>query len=241
MKELAAAARADSMPRFATRRPGMFGVFENEARLAGDQVASLSATLAQQSETVAAGNADDVRLRALDMEAKAARDQLEFYLQKYREAEARDADNASPASARVIATAEPPRAPAFPKVWQTIVLATLAGFVVSTGVAAAAALASGETESDGARLVPAGGPTPPPPAAWVEEPAPPPLALVWPEPNRSAERAAQRAPNDIRLSTDCQGSNDARLSTDRRTTNDGCRSGRGRRRLRNRPKRSPTA
>ncbi len=121
-------------------------IFENDARLAGDQVASLRATLAQQSKTVATGNADDVRLRALDMEAKGARDQLESYLQKYREAEARVADNAAPANARVIATAEPPRAPTFPKVWQTILLATLAGFVVSTGVAAAAALASGEPE-----------------------------------------------------------------------------------------------
>ena len=97
---------------------------------------------------------DDVRLRALEMDAKAARDQLESYLQKYREAAARDADSGAPADARVIATAEPPRTPTFPKVWQTILLATLAAFVVSIGVAAAAALASGEPESDGARAPP---------------------------------------------------------------------------------------
>ncbi len=127
-------------------------VFENDARLAGDQVASLSATLAEQSKTVATGNVDDVRLRALEMEAKAARDQLESYLQKYREAEARDADNASPADGRIIATAEAPRSPTFPKAWQTILLATLAGFVVSAGVAAAATLASGETEPDPGRV-----------------------------------------------------------------------------------------
>jgi succinoglycan biosynthesis transport protein ExoP len=121
-------------------------VFENDARLAADQVASLSAAIKEQSRTVATGNADDVRLRALEMDAKAARDQLESYLQKYSEAAARDADSGSPANARVIATAEPPRTPTFPKVWQTIVLATLAGFVVSSGVAAAAVLAAGETE-----------------------------------------------------------------------------------------------
>ena len=124
-------------------------VFENDARLAADQVASLSAAIKEQSRTVATGNADDVRLRALEMDAKGARDQLESYLQKYREAAARDADSGAPANARVIATAEPPRTPTFPKVWQTILLATLAAFVVSIGVAAAATLAAGETEAAG--------------------------------------------------------------------------------------------
>jgi len=122
---------------------------ENDARLAGDQVASLSAALSRQSRTVATGNVDEVRLRALEMEAKGARDQLESYLQKYGEAAARDADSGAPAAdARVIATAEPPRTPTFPKAWQTILLATLAGFLVSGGVAAAATLASDVAEPD---------------------------------------------------------------------------------------------
>ncbi len=95
---------------------------------------------------MATGNVDDVRLRALEMEAKGARDQLESYLQKYGEAAARDADSGAPADARIIATAEPPRTPTFPKVWQTILLATLAAFLVSGGVAAAATLASDEAE-----------------------------------------------------------------------------------------------
>ena len=118
--------------------------FENEARIAGNQVGSLNAALAEQSKTVATGNAEDVQLRALDMEAKTDREQLESYLQKYREAAARDAANAAPADARIIATAEPPRSPTFPKTWQTIVLATLAAIVASSGVAAAAALAANE-------------------------------------------------------------------------------------------------
>ena len=74
-----------------------------------------------------------VRLRALEMEAKGARDQLESYLQKYGEAAARDADSSAPADARIIATAEPPRTPTFPKVWQTILLATLAAFLARAG------------------------------------------------------------------------------------------------------------
>ena len=91
--------------------------FENDARLSHNQVSSLSTALAQQSRTVATGNEDDVQLRALEMDAKAARDQLESYLQKYREAAARDVANAAPANARIIADAEPPRLPTFPKVW----------------------------------------------------------------------------------------------------------------------------
>jgi polysaccharide biosynthesis transport protein len=109
---------------------------ENDARLAGDQVASLSATLAQQAKPAAAGNGDDMRLRGLEMEAKASRDELESYLQKYRDA-AREVDNAAPTDASIISTALPPRVPTFLKAWQTIVLATLAAVVLSTGVAGA--------------------------------------------------------------------------------------------------------
>jgi hypothetical protein len=78
------------------------------------------------------------------MEAKTAREQLESYLQKYREAAARDADNAAPADARIIATAEPPRSPTFPKAWQTILLAALAAILASAGVAAASTLVADE-------------------------------------------------------------------------------------------------
>jgi polysaccharide biosynthesis transport protein len=145
MKELSAQlAGLDAQIRDAAARN--VRALENDARLAGDQVTSLSAALSRQSRTVATGNVDDVRLRALEMEAKGARDQLESYLQKYGEAAARDADSGAPADARIIATAEPPRTPTFPKVWQTILLATLAAFLVSGGVAAAATLAADEAE-----------------------------------------------------------------------------------------------
>ena len=79
---------------------------ESDAKLAAADVDSLSASLARQSKTVASGNADDVRLRALQLDAKTAGDQLESYLQKYREAVAREAENAAPADARIIASAE---------------------------------------------------------------------------------------------------------------------------------------
>jgi uncharacterized protein involved in exopolysaccharide biosynthesis len=113
---------------------------EDDAKVAGAQVDSLSAALAKQSKTVATGNADDVQLRALELEAKTSRDQLESYLQKYREALAREADNAAPADARIIASASEPRTPTFPKKAPTVLLATLAAFLVSAGVVAARAL-----------------------------------------------------------------------------------------------------
>ena len=114
--------------------------FEDEARLAGAQVSNLEGLIAKQSKTVAAGNADEVRLRALELDAKTAREQLESYIEKYREASSRDADNATPANARVIATAQEPLAPSFPKKLPTILLATLAGFLISAGIVVARAL-----------------------------------------------------------------------------------------------------
>jgi succinoglycan biosynthesis transport protein ExoP len=110
---------------------------ESDAKLAAADVDSLSASLARQAKTVANGNADDVRLRALQLDAKTAGDQLESYLQKYREAVAREAENAAPADARIIASASDPREPTFPKKVPTIVLGTLAGFFISLGAVVA--------------------------------------------------------------------------------------------------------
>jgi polysaccharide biosynthesis transport protein len=120
---------------------------ENDSRLAAAQVAGLNAALAAQSKTVASGNVDEVELRALELEAKAARDQLESYVQKYREAIARDADNASPADARVISVASAPRSPTFPKKTETIVLGTLAGLLLSTGIVVSHALLSQDSDA----------------------------------------------------------------------------------------------
>ena len=113
---------------------------ESDAKLAAADVDSLSASLARQSKTVASGNADDVRLRALQLDAKTSSDQLESYMQKYREAIAREAENAAPADARIVAAASEPRAPTFPKKLPTIVLATLAGFFISLAAVVAQAL-----------------------------------------------------------------------------------------------------
>ena len=113
---------------------------QSDAKLAAADVDSLTASLAKQSNAVAGGNADDVRLRALQLDAKTSGDQLESYLQKYREAIAREAENAAPADARIVAGASEPRTPVFPKKVPTVLLATLAGFFVSLAAVVAQAL-----------------------------------------------------------------------------------------------------
>jgi polysaccharide biosynthesis transport protein len=114
--------------------------FEDEARLAGAQVSNLEGLIAKQAKAVATSDADQVQLRALELDAKTSREQLESYINKYREASARDADDATPANARVIATAQEPLAPTFPKKAPTVLLATLAGFLLAAGIVVARAL-----------------------------------------------------------------------------------------------------
>jgi polysaccharide biosynthesis transport protein len=150
MKELnAQLAELDQQIRLAAEQAAR--ALENQAHEAGEQVENLTATLAAQAKTVATGDAENVELRALELDANTARAQLESYDQKYREAIARDADNAAPADARIIAPANEPRTPTFPKKIETLTLGTLAGLLLSTGVAASSALMS---EGEEAAVVP---------------------------------------------------------------------------------------
>ena len=141
MKELAAQlAGLDEEMRLAAGK-SVRGL-ENDARLAAAQVDGLNSALAKQSQTVAIGNSDEVQLHALELDATATHDQLTSYVQKYREAMARDADNAAPADARIVAAAAPPLAPTFPKKAPIVGLFSLAAFVVALVIAACHALLS---------------------------------------------------------------------------------------------------
>jgi polysaccharide biosynthesis transport protein len=172
---------------------------ESDAKLAAADVDSLSASLARQSKTVANGNADDVRLRALQLDAKTSSDQLESYLQKYREAVAREAENAAPADARIIATATDPREPTFPKKIPTVVLGTLAGFFISLGAVVAHVLLTDAVVMTAPRRERADDPPPERiepveavPSAAAPEPAPP--TEPPPEPVATAALAAPPPP-----------------------------------------------
>ena len=140
---------------------------ENDAKLAGDRLNQLTASLDQVKKLASATNEQDVQLRALEREAKAQRDLLESYLAKYREAVARDNINATPAEARIISRASPAIVPDYPKKMPIILIAAFAAFTLSAGF-----VVTGEVLSPSGSYVYSA-----PPPAYV---ASPPMASVMP-------------------------------------------------------------
>ena len=114
--------------------------FENDAKVAGDRLESLAASLDQVKKLASQSNEQDVQLRALEREAKTQRDLLESYLVKYREASARDSINAAPPEARIISRASPAIQPAYPKKLATVLIAAFAAFALSAGFTVTGAL-----------------------------------------------------------------------------------------------------
>lgn len=112
---------------------------ENDARIAGARVESLTASLDQMKRQATSTNSQDVQLRALEREAKAQRDLLESYLAKYREATARESIDTVPSDARIISRAIVTNTPAFPKKLPIVLIVTLATLMLSSG-----AIVSGE-------------------------------------------------------------------------------------------------
>jgi succinoglycan biosynthesis transport protein ExoP len=106
---------------------------DNDARIAGNRVESLSAQLDLLKKQASSTNGQDVQLRALEREAKAQRDLLESYLAKYREANARENIEA-PADARVISRAIVSNTLAYPKKLPIVLIATLAMLLLSSGL-----------------------------------------------------------------------------------------------------------
>lgn len=134
---------------------------ENEAKIASQRVESFTAALDGQKKNVSSANDSEVQLRALEREARTLRDQLEQYMGRYREAIARDAQNATPADARIISRAIEPTEPSFPKKIPVMIVSTLATFLV-----ALAMVASRELLNDNAGA-PAGSDKPRRAPGWV--------------------------------------------------------------------------
>jgi succinoglycan biosynthesis transport protein ExoP len=107
---------------------------DNDARIAGGRVESLSAALDQLKKQATSSNGQDVQLRALDREAKAQRDLLESYLAKYREANTRENIDAAPGDGRIISRAIVSNTPAYPKKLPIVLIVTLATLLLSTGL-----------------------------------------------------------------------------------------------------------
>jgi succinoglycan biosynthesis transport protein ExoP len=107
---------------------------ENDARIAGGRVDSLSASLEQLKKQATSTNSQDVQLRALEREAKAQRDLLESYLAKYREAAARENIDTGPSDGRIISRATVSNIPAYPKKLPIVLIATLATLLLMSGL-----------------------------------------------------------------------------------------------------------
>ena len=113
---------------------------DNDAKVAGNRLESLTASIDQVKKLASQTNEQDVQLRALEREAKTQRDLLESYLAKYREASARDNINATPPEARIISRAAPAIKPDYPKKVPTILITAFAAFALSAGFAVTGAL-----------------------------------------------------------------------------------------------------
>jgi len=109
---------------------------DNDARIAGGRVDSLTASLDQLKKQATSTNGQDVQLRALEREAKAQRDLLESYLAKYREATTRENIDSGPTDGRIISRATPSNIPAYPKKLPIVLIATLATLLLSSGLIA---------------------------------------------------------------------------------------------------------
>jgi uncharacterized protein involved in exopolysaccharide biosynthesis/Mrp family chromosome partitioning ATPase len=125
---------------------------ENDARIAGARVETLTNTLDQLKQQAASTNGQDVELRALEREAKAQRDLLESYLAKYREASARDSLSA-PGDARIISRAVVSNTPYFPKKMPIVLIATFATLFLSAGFITTGELLAGNVYRSGETVV----------------------------------------------------------------------------------------
>lgn len=117
---------------------------ENEAKIAGQRVESFQAALDGQKKNVSSANDSEVQLRALEREARTLREQLEQYMQRYREAVARDTMNAAPADARIISRAVEPTEPSFPKKVPVVLVSTLATFLIALATIVTRELLNGQ-------------------------------------------------------------------------------------------------
>jgi len=173
---------------------------DNDVRIAGGRVDSLNAALDQLKKQATSNNGEDVKLRALDREAKAQRDLLESYLAKYREANTRENIDAAPGDGRVISRAIVSNTPAYPKKLPIVLIATLATLLISTGLIvtgellrmtaprAVASLAATVAPADQSRVdQPTVDEVVPEPEQAMDEPSPPVVPVALSEIEQLAE------------------------------------------------------
>ena len=139
--------------------------FDNDARIAGARIETLTVTLDQLKRLSSTG--EDVQLRALEREAKAQRDLIESYLARYRDVSARESPDAVPPDARVISRALASAIPYFPKKIPIVLVATLATLLLVVAFIATGELLGGDTYRRVEMAVAAAAPAPAPRPAPV--------------------------------------------------------------------------
>jgi len=179
---------------------------ENEAHVAAAREASLKASL-NAAKTTSAGLGDsEIKLRALQREAKANRDLLDTYLARYRDASARHDMGAVPSQATIVSRAHASVLPSFPKRGPLTLLVMAAVALLSLAYVLARELISGTSTQTiprpaqqthrkhrrPAHTRPAAAESAP--ARPMQTPRPQPAAAATPEPRKPAEAAATSVP-----------------------------------------------
>src|SRR5581483_6842299 len=118
--------------------------FENDTQVANAKLENLLASLEQMKSQQAKLGGEDVRLRALEREAKAQRDLLETYLARYRDATARETPGAVAPDARVISQAVANTTAYFPKKLPIVAVVSLGAAMLMTVFLVMGELLSGE-------------------------------------------------------------------------------------------------
>ena len=140
---------------------------ENEAQVASARESSLRSSL-NDVKTQASGLGDsEIKLRALEREAKANRDLLESYLARYQDASARGDMGAVPAQATIVSRAHATLLPSFPKRGPMTLLVMAAAALLSVAYVMARELMAGTAQAmRGSERAPA---TPPPPRPAADQ------------------------------------------------------------------------
>lgn len=125
---------------------------EKEARIAGLREASIKQRLDEQKSRVVRTGGDEVKLRALESEAKSKRAELEQLQASFESARARSETQAVPIIVDVITRAAPASQPSFPKKIPMSALAAAATLILGLGLVLLKSLLTG-SRSGAARPV----------------------------------------------------------------------------------------
>lgn len=116
---------------------------EAEGQIEGDLETSLRAEMARVKGSASTATQDTVTLEGLQREAKAQRDLLEGYLQRYGEAASRTDSNSALPDVRVVTLAAPSTSPASPKVQLILMAVGIVSLAVQIGIVVFGELMSG--------------------------------------------------------------------------------------------------